>query len=324
MRYLNILAILFTCITVNAQSFNPDAQPAAPDYSRQSNWSALPFRDDAADIIPADEQWINDSLKDVDVFYIYPTIYMSGRTWNEDLDNQKLNKKIDNKPVKYQASVFNASCRVYAPRYRQAIIKAFFDKENGEKALNFAYQDVRRAFQYYLDHYNNGRPIIIASHSQGTWHARKLLKEFFDSTALQKQLVAAYVIGFGFDESMYKSLRPCDNATQTGCYITWASFKMGYHPLKTELYSTVCVNPVTWTRDTVAVDRSKSMGAILLDFNKKYDAACGTEIHNHYLWVDAHLPIVRSWTVLHIADYNLFWYDIRKNVADRVKAYLKK
>ena len=324
MKSLNLLAFMLIAGFVKAQSFDAAKQPAAPDYSLESNWSALPFREDAADKIPDDERWVSDSLKDVDVFYIYPTIYMSGKTWNEDLSNKKLNKSIDNKPVKYQASVFNASCRVYAPRYRQAKIKAFFDKDNGEKSLDFAYQDVKRAFQYYLDHYNHGRPIIIASHSQGTHHARRLLKEFFDSTALQSKLVAAYVIGYGFDESMYKSLKPCDNAKQTGCYITWASFKKGYEPLKTGLYNSVCVNPVTWTRDTVAVDRAQSMGAILLDFNKKYDGACGTEIHKNYLWVDAHMPIVGSWTVLHIADYNLFWYDIRKNVHDRVLAYLKK
>jgi hypothetical protein len=324
MKSLNLLAFVLMAAIVQAQSFDPAKQPAAPDYSLQTSWSSLPFRLDAADKIPDDEKWVSDSLKDVDVFYIYPTIYVTGKTWNEDLANQKLNKSIDNKPVKYQATVFNASCRVYVPRYRQAKLKAFFDKKNGDQALDFAYQDVKRAFQYYLDHYNHGRPIIIASHSQGTHHARRLLKEFFDSTALQKQLVAAYVVGFGFDESMYKTLKPCSSPTQTGCYITWASFKQGYEPLKTGLYSTVCVNPVTWTRDTIAVDRSQSQGAILLDFNKRYDGACGTQIHKHYLWVDAHLPIIRSWTVLHVADYNLFWYDIRRNVKDRVQAYLKK
>jgi hypothetical protein len=324
MKSLNLLAFLLITAGACAQTFDPAKQPAAPDYSLPANWSALPFRNDAADAIPDDEKWISDSLKDVDVFYIYPTMYMVGKTWNEDLSNKKLNKSIDNKPVKYQASVFNASCRVYVPRYRQAIIKAFYSKENGEKALDFAYQDVKRAFQYYLDHYNNGRPIIIASHSQGTHHARRLLKEFFDSTALQSKLVAAYVVGFGFDESMYKSLKPCNNATQTGCYITWASFKKGFNAPKSGLYNTVCINPVTWNRDTVDVDQSKSMGAILLDFNKKYDGACETQIHNNYLWVNAHLPIVGAWTVLHVADYNLFWYDIRKNVHDRVLAYLKK
>jgi hypothetical protein len=326
MRSLAFLTIMLFAAFSDAQpaTFNANDQPPAPDYSLPQNWSCLPFRKDAADVIPASEQWVDDSLKEVDVFYIYPTIYMGGKTWNEDLSNAKLNKRIDEKPVRYQASVFNASCRVYVPRYRQACIRAFFQKENGEKSLDFAYQDVKRAFQYYLDHYNHGRPIIIASHSQGTHHARRLLKEFFDETDLRKRLVAAYVVGFGFDESLYKNLKPCDKPTQTGCYVTWASFKKGYDPVHSPLYGTVCVNPVTWTRDTINVDRSKSMGAILLDFNKTYAQACETEIHHHYLWVKAHMPFVGSWTNLHIVDYNLFWFDIRKNVKDRVQAFLKK
>ena len=324
MKSLNILAFMLMAVIASAQTFDPAKQPAAPDYSLTSNWSALPFREDAADKIPSDEKWVDDSLKGVDVFYIYPTIYRNGKTWNEDLSKKRLNESIDNKPVKYQASVFNASCRVYAPRYRQAKLKAFYDKVNGPKALDFAYEDVKKAFQYYLDHYNHGRPIIIASHSQGTRHARQLLKDFFDGAPLQNKLVAAYVVGFGFDESMYKTLKPCSNPTQTGCYITWASFKQGYEAPHSGLYNTVCVNPVTWNRDTIAVDASKSMGAILLDFDKKYEGACATQIHKNYLWVNARLPLISGWKVLHIADYNLFWYDIRKNVADRVQAFLKK
>lgn len=168
-RHLLLLAIIAFCIPVNAQlpeKFNANDQPAAPDYSQEKYWSALPFRKDAADVIPGGEQWIDDSLKQVDVFYIYPTVYTSGNTWNSDDNDAAQNKRVDTKPVHYQASVFNASCRVYVPRYRQAILKSFYNKEEGAKALDFAYQDVKRAFQYYMEHYNHGRPIIIASHSQ--------------------------------------------------------------------------------------------------------------------------------------------------------------
>lgn len=325
-RYLLLLALTATLLPVKAQipeKFNPADQPAAPDYSNPKYWSALPFRKDAADIIPAGEQWVDDSLKSVDVFYIYPTVYTKGNTWNSDDNNEAQNARVDTKPVKYQASVFNASCRVYAPRYRQSNIKAFHEKEEGEKSLNFAYQDVKRAFQYYLEHYNHGRPIIIASHSQGTRHARKLLQEFFDTTALRKQLVAAYVIGFAFKESDFKNLKPCNSPTQTGCYITWASFKDGFDPGQSPLYGTVCVNPITWTRDTTAVDRFKSQGSLLLSFNHKYPHATGAQVHKGYLWVKTKLPFIRSWNIMHIADYNLFWFDIRKNVKDRVDAFLK-
>jgi hypothetical protein len=304
--------------------FDPAQQPPAPDYSQEKYWSSLPFRTDAADIIPAGENWVSDSLKDVDVFYIYPTVYMHGPTWNEDVNDQKQNGIVDKKPVKYQASVFNASCRVYVPRYRQAIIRAFHDSINGPKALAFAYEDVKHAFQYYLEHYNHGRPFIIASHSQGTYHARRLLAEFFDSSDLKKRLVAAYVIGYGFNEKMYKNLKPCENALQTGCYITWASFKDGYEPGPSVLYGNVCVNPVSWSRDTIAIDKSKSIGGLLLNFNKEYKQACATQVHHGLLWVKTDIPIVRNFNIMHIADYNLFWYDIRKNVKDRINAYLGK
>ena len=328
MRSLYVFAIMLFVATVNAQvpeKFNPNDQPTAPDYSLEKNWSSLPFRKDAADKIPSDEKWVSDSLKDVDVFYIYPTLYMKGKTWNEDLSNTKLNKRIDSKPVQYQASVFNASCRVYVPRYRQSIIDAFYQMEGeGKKALAFAYDDVKRAFQYYLDHYNHGRPFIIASHSQGSHHARRLLKEMIDSTNLRNRMVAAYVIGYAIDTAMYKILEPCRSETATGCYITWASYKKGYVPDGIALHGNICVNPLTWTSSLEPAAKVCSKGAILLNFNKKYTNNVCTEIHDNYLWVENSLPIVSGMNVLHIADYNLFWYDIRENVKKRIDAFLKK
>jgi hypothetical protein len=310
---------------VNLPAFRPEDQPAAPDYTQGRYWAALPFRQDAADVIPPDEQWVSDSLKGVDVFYIYPTIYKSGKTWNEDVNDQKLNKKIDKLPVRYQACVFNASCQVYAPRYRQAILWSYYDTLNGKKALDFAYQDVRTAFQYYLDHYNHGRPIIIASHSQGSTHAWRLLREFFDGKPLGRQLVCAYVVGMGVDRHSYQVLQPCGQPTETGCYVTWSSFKEGFDPGKSVLRGAPNVNPISWTLDSALVPASASQGAIFLKIrHKKWQHATSAQIHHDYLWIRTRLPIVRAWTVLHVLDYNLFWYDIRKNVADRVKAYLKK
>ena len=63
------------------------------------------------------------------------------------------------------------------------------------KAYAFALQDVKRAFQYYIDHYNNGRPFILVGHSQGTFHLMPLLEQMIDQTPLKDRLVAAYAIG---------------------------------------------------------------------------------------------------------------------------------
>jgi hypothetical protein len=322
------LALISYCLlsNINAQLpkiFNPQEQPKAPDYSNSNSWISLPFRKDGADITPKYEEWISDSLKNVDVFFIYPTIYAKGKTWNADIYDEKLNKKIDNTTIKFQASVFNQVGRVYAPRYRQGIIDCFYDtSEAGKKSLDFAYQDVKKAFEYYMKYYNNGRPIIIASHSQGTRHARLLLKEYFDTPAMKEKLVCAYVVGYGIYPSTYSILKPCEDAQQTNCYVTWSSFKNNYIPNNdTLLWARSCVNPISWKCDTMP---SSCKSGIFLNINKKKGYETTAQIHNNYLWVKTKVPFMPFFKVMHLLDYNLYWSSIRKNVKERVDEYLSK
>lgn len=90
----------------------------------------------------------------------------------------------------YQASLFNEVGKIYAPRYRQAHIFAFFSEDtvSAAKALDLAYLDIKNAFEYYLNNYNQGRPIILAGHSQGAAHLIRLMKEYFDNNELRKNL----------------------------------------------------------------------------------------------------------------------------------------
>ena len=317
-----LISLSSSLFAVTMPQFKTSAQPLAPDYSKANYWAALPFRNEVADLTPKQEQWIDDSLKQVDVFYIYPTIFMKGETWNADVNNKKLNKRIDNYPVKFHASVFNQVGRVYAPRYRQAIITSYYDTlGNGTKAFELAYDDLKRAFEYYLKHYNNGRPIIIASHSQGTTHSRRLLKDYFDTPEMKAKLVCAYVVGFEINQSSYSILKSCDSPTQTECYVTWASFKSGYIPEQwIKLFGDVCVNPISWTRDSISV---KSQGGILFNLNKRKRFIAEASVHQNYLWVKTNMPFVRNRDIMHLVDYNLFWFDIRKNAKQRVEDYLK-
>lgn len=323
---ITFFLFLFSCSISQSKTLPPfkaTDQPAAPDYSNEKNWSVLPFRKDAADLTPKAEKWIKDSLKQVDVFYVYPTLYMKGKTWNASITNKKLNKKIDNLPVKLQASVFNAVGRVYAPRYRQAHVKSFYDStENGKAALDFAYQDVKAAFEYYMKHYNNGRPIIIVSHSQGTFHTRQLLKDYFDTPEMKQKLVCAYVVGFGIYPEKYEILKPCEDATATNCYVTWSSFKKGYTPKGVNmLFGKTCVNPISWKMDTTKVIGN---GGMLFNVNRKKHFKSEVQLKDNFLWVKTNMLIVRKFNVMHLADFNLYWYDIRKNVSDRVAQYLNK
>ena len=326
---LLVLTLVFSFIESKGQTttFESEIHAESPDYSLESSWSALPFRDDVADVLPKDENWLNDSLKQVDVFYVHPTIYQKGPLWNAGLDMDNINRKVDKYPVRLQASVFNASCRVYAPRYRQAVVSVFYEpSEDGDKALDFAYQDVKRAFKYFLENYNDDRPFIIAGHSQGTHHTRRLLQELVDTTDLKDRMVAAYIIGFTVNEDMYSHLKMCTDASETGCMISWMSYKEGFIPEGDWYKTTQSINPLTWSLDTNQVVLSRYKSTVVFNPKKTRKRRMAARIKNiggNVLWVETKAPWFRLMKNLHIADYGLFYMDIRRNVQTRVNAFLQ-
>jgi hypothetical protein len=301
--------------------------PAAPDYTQKNCWSALPFRQDAADDTPKGIAAVADEQKTVDVFYIYPTMYRKGDKWNADIYDADLNKRIDSKPVHFQASVFNGVGRIYAPRYRQAHINAYFteDRNSADKAFDIAYDDVLTAFKYYLEHYNQGRPFILAGHSQGTTHARRLAKDMIDGKPLAKQLVAAYLVGMPIKPDLYEHLKPCETPEQVGCFVSWMSYKEGYEPKATAiLQGGVIINPVTWQLgNNEPSPKSEHEGSVLANLNKKSPNSLTAKVHDGILWVKSKKFLTKLFNDYHIVDYNLFWYDIRKHVAEQATQYFK-
>jgi Protein of unknown function (DUF3089) len=304
-----------------------------PDYSNLNYWAAHPFKKDPSDEVPADlKNEPKDSL--ADVFFIYPTTYTDRNMpmgWNADIDNEELNKKTDNSTILYQASVFNKYCRVFAPRYRQANLQAFFtsDKKKGEASLDSAYGDVKAAFEYYLEYYNHGRPVIIASHSQGTRHAGKLLKEFFEGKPLQKQLVCAYIIGLPVFVNYFSQMKPCEDSTSTGCFISWRTFEEGYVSpvIGQEKLKAYVTNPLTWTMDTLLAPAELNKGGLLRNFNKIIPGLVHAQIHGNILWVNKPKFFGSVFLTIknyHIADYNLFYSNIRENAGTRIRAFLEK
>lgn len=332
-----IISCCFYACFKPVKKFSHYTPPPSPDYSLQKNWAALPGVKDSADCIP-----YGSGLKDgqadakVDVFFIHPTMYYKGKSWNADLADKRTNRLVDIYPIRQQASVFNESCKVYAPRYRQATLYSFIESDgNGLLALDTAYADVKRAFQYYLDNYNHGRPVIIAGHSQGTFHAQHLLHDFFENDPkLKKLLVAAYLIGGNIGKESFTALVPCDSASQTNCYVAWHTRQTGSDikeptkkqqgaPAYQNYTQYICVNPLTWKRDTAYAPASLNLGSVPSSFEGIDKAMTGAKISQQkILWVDkpgkSGYPKGKNY---HVADIGMFYVNMRVNVKERCLAY---
>lgn len=301
-----------------------------PDYSNMNLWAAHPWKKDNADSIPKPLKGIESIDTSVDVFFIHPTTYTGKMNdgWNASLENNELNNNTDQSTILYQASVFNSSCRVFSPRYRQAHIKSFYiDKDSAKPFFDIAYNDIKSAFEYYLAHNNKGRPIIIAGHSQGTIHAARLLNDFFEGKPLLKKLVAAYLIGMPIPLNYFSSIKLCSNKNQTGCYVSWRTFAKKYEPEFTKKEKEICgvVNPLNWQCNNNELIKSDfNKGGVLKNFNKIIKHVVDAEIHNNILWsckpkIFGKLLIRKK--NFHIGDINLFYLNIRENVKDRITKY---
>jgi pimeloyl-ACP methyl ester carboxylesterase len=159
----------------------------------------------------------------------------------------------------------------------------------GTQALDLAYQDVESAFDYYLTHYNQGRPFIVVGHSQGTTHAMRLLEQRVDNTELYNQLVAAYLVGYWLPKDKFsrgfEQITPCEEANQLGCIVSYDVYGKGGeldakvpHWYKTgwelnrraddSVKPTVCVNPLSWQSNHNQIPKSQHLGAMPVDFKR--------------------------------------------------------
>ncbi len=341
------LALLTACAPFSSRTYHDKAYvaselPAAPDYGLDANWAALPTRADNADLFPPGSRYPDrQATAAADVFFLYPTIYTDdpkGRfPWNASVTDAKLNERIDGSTIRLQASVFNATGRVYSPRYRQAHISAYYtdDKSKSTAAFDTAYADVKRAFELFLRKHNQNRPIIIAGHSQGTTMAKRLVRDYFDpagaqlgGSGLSAKLVAAYLVGIPVEPDWFGQIEVCSTATQSGCFVSWRTWQRPATPYDKSgppAQLPLVVNPLSWTTDTTRVPAFANPGGTLRKLELK-DELVDAQVQAGYLWI--HRPdffgkrLIRmdNW---HPADYNLFYESVRNNAVDRVEAFGK-
>jgi hypothetical protein len=311
---------------------SPNTGPV-PDYNKPEFWAASPYQTDSADSIPV---FLKDEVRDqrADVFFIHPTSFFGDAktaAWNADLTDVEVNRRTDSRSILFQATVFNGSCRIFAPRYRQANMKSFYVRQSprARQAFDLAYSDVKKAFQWYLKHENSGRPIIIASHSQGSLHAIRLIQEFFDGKPLRKLLVCAYVVGYQIEKTAFKTVPVGERPDQTGCVVGWRSYAKGEIPqgVAAENGNSVCVNPLTWSTSGAWASPELHQG-IMAGFETivPHTVSAGIEPTSKILWIETPVNLeekAEKLRNLHVYDYNLFWMNIRQNVKQRIDSFLK-
>jgi hypothetical protein len=207
-RFVTALSLLVACgsaCLVLAQG-TAASPPAAikNDYSNGDSWLCRPGRQDACavdlttTIVAANgklkrETWAADPNAPIDCFYVYPTV-SNDTTGNSDMIPGPGEKGV----VATQFARFASQCRVYAPMYRQialAALRAAMAETPIPVDRALAYNDVLDAWNYYLEHDNQGRGVVLVGHSQGSGVLTQLIKNEIDGKPIQSRIISALLLG---------------------------------------------------------------------------------------------------------------------------------
>lgn len=295
------------------------------DYARAENWAYLE----------------TEETKPADLFFICPTVYGGGENcFNLSLDDQDTLKSFLG-TTNMEKGIYEDVCRFFAPYYRQAGLSVYeLPAKEREPYLALAYEDVKTAFSYYLEHYNHGRPIILAGFSQGADMSIRLLKDCFSDEKVNGLLVACYAIGWSVSEeelTEFPHLRFAAGEDDTGVIVAFNSeapdvtdslmIPGGTH--------TLAINPLNWKTDGTPAGKEENLGACFTDYGGNIVAEI-PELTGAYidpvrgaLKVPDVSPMdyppglsVFDNGVYHLYDYQFFYRNLQENVSVRLNAYL--
>ena len=324
---------LTSCIDKNDNPAPTNSEDAgAPDYSKKACWYKLP-----------------EITKEFDTFYIYSTMYMGANEGDPayaTLDNAEMLNAIKVEHA-IKSSVFEESTNLFIPYYRQSSMKnaaeTFMKDGDIDAALiGKPYGDITTALDYYFENYNNGRPFVIAGHSQGAAILRLVLKKYFkEHPDYYERMVAAYAIGYSITKEDLEAnphMKFATGETDTGVIISWhaegpknveANLPL---PSVIILKNGIAINPLNWKRDETYAPASMNLGSIVID-----EKTGATEIRD--IEGDAQVCLARGTVVTnakavpnemvdlagpqcyHQDDYSIFYNNIKDNVAKRIAAY---
>ena len=263
-------ALAATAFWGGSASAQPAAAPAQPavDYRQDAAWLCRPGRRDAcvadqtATVVTADgrtrvERFRPAANPRIDCFYVYPTV-STDPTPNSDMTTDAAERRV----VEQQLARFASQCRLFAPLYRQVTLAALRAGMTGQTMpgvdRELGYNDVKAAWNDYLARDNGGRGVVLIGHSQGSGVLRRLLAEEIEGKPAAGRLVSALLIGSniavpaGADVGGdLKSTPLCRSLSQTGCLVSYVSFREDVPPPANSRFGRVqgegrmaaCVNP---------------------------------------------------------------------------------
>lgn len=296
------------------------------------------------------ENWLYNGAypeNEVDAFIIAPTVDTKSEgnaSMTSDYKNRFRNA------MNQQQAIYADTARIFAPYYRQISLNVYAmeDGPDKEQAKNNAYMDVSAAFRYYLEHKNNGRPIILAGFSQGAEMCYRILEEYYggDGERAQKlrdNLIAVYAIGWPMTQDMidkYPQIVPAKGETDTGVVISYECEDGSV----TESISipkdkkAVSINPLNWRTDSKKADKSLNKGSVTQD--SKTGAITSVEAGKYGAYIDSKKGTLIVTDInmseypkvldifpdgsLHLYDNFLFFVNLQENVQKRTKAFLEK
>lgn len=254
--------------------------PVPTDYRVPANWLCRPGRADACAgdiaatiVAPDGTQTVEPAAKraapKADCFYVYPTTSMDPTPHSDLIAGDG-----ETGMAASQAAPFRSACRVFAPLYRSVTLPALRAAMRTGIRLSAAdfdlpYADIRAAFRAYLTRDNHGRPFALIGHSQGSALLKRLVIEEIDGKPIRRQMLSATLPGtavlvprgrdVGGD---LKTVPLCRTATQTGCVVTWASYRDTNPPPANALFGRAggadlvagCTNPAHLTGGEAPLD----------------------------------------------------------------------
>ena len=294
-------AILF-CLTVVffvGCTSKGDIVPDEPDYSDTTQW------------------YIADRGAAVDVFYIVSTecddYTLGGKPMHyADTRNDSIRALLYGEMVGVDR-LLAGELNYYSPYYRQVTMETYTSDSLVDARMPLAYGDVRKAFDYYLEHYNQGRPFILAGFSQGAMAVVDLLKAMDDST--YSRLVAAYVIGYKVTDTN-AHIRPAQDSADLGVTICYNSVRDNSCavPILSD-GNLMAINPVSWSTDaapaTLIDPRYGDTLTVTLDTTSLLLHIDG------YMRNDYMLPLIGCEGNYHCLEISLFSDVLRRNIALR-------